>query len=221
MKRTPYRAVNHVLAASFHCRQTSAMSMDRGVSVRCTPLQRLWRYMCALLVLACTGLGIASPAFAESAATSGTTQAVVVGPLSFFKVEDLVFGSIIPSATAGTVVVSPNGSRTKTGGVTLATGAAPHPARFAGMGARNQIVTIRMVSNSATLTRVGGGGTMTIDTFIIGSTPTAQLTTAPTSFRIGSTTGMFQFPLGATLRVKANQEPGVYTGTFAVTVQYQ
>jgi hypothetical protein len=146
---------------------------------------------------------------------------VVVTNLSFFKVDDIVFGSIIPSSTAGTVVVSPSGARTKTGGVRLATGASPQPASFAGRGANNQRVAISVTRNSVTLAQVGGGGTMTMDTFIIGSSPTAQLTTAPLAFRINSPTGIFLFPVGATLRVKANQAPGKYVGTFAITLQYQ
>lgn len=194
--------------------------MNRGVSVCCTPVQRLWRAFCALVALACAGLA-ASPAAAQTVTATGRAEAVVVSALSFFKVDDMVFGSIVPGNTAGTVVLSPTGARTKTGGVKLATGATPQPASFAGRGANNQRVAISVTSNSVTLNRVGGGGTMTMDTFIIGSTPTAQLTTAPLAFRINSATGIFQFPLGATLRVKANQAPGRYAGTFAVTLQYQ
>ena len=141
--------------------------------------------------------------------------------LSFFKVDDMVFGRIIAGNTAGTVILAPDGTRTKTGGVNLATGIPPQPATFAGYGYNNQQVAIAMGSNSVTLNRVGGGSTMTMDSFVVGSTPTANLSTTPLAFRIASVTGQFRFPLGATLRVNANQRPGTYSGTFSIILQYQ
>ncbi len=164
----------------------------------------------------------ASPACAQDRATTqGRAQAVIVTPLSFFKVNDLVFGRIIPGPTAGTVIIAPSGTRTVTGGVRAATGLPHQPASFAGRGSFNQLVNISINATSRTLTRVGGSQTMVMDTFIIGSTPTATLTTSPVAFRIGSTNGMFQFPVGARLRVGANQAPGTYRGTFTITLQYQ
>jgi len=57
-------------------------------------------------------------------------------------------------------------------------------------------------------------------TFEIGSTPTAILSTSPTRFRITSPLGNYNFPVGATLEVGANQAPGNYSGTFTVTLNY-
>jgi Domain of unknown function (DUF4402) len=172
--------------------------------------------------LACVPMLLAaSPALAapEKATATGTAQAVVVERLSIIKVYDMDFGRIIPSTTAGTVVLAPTGARSVTGGTRIA-GGPSQPATFAGFGANGQLVSLTMQSNTSTLTRSGGTQTMTMDTYIVGSTPTAQLTTNPTVFRINSATGMFQFPLGATLRVDANQTPGIYTGTFAVNITY-
>ncbi|HWV59931.1 MAG TPA: DUF4402 domain-containing protein, partial [Sphingopyxis sp.] len=61
----------------------------------------------------------ASPALAQAGA-QGEAEAIVLRPLSFFKVNDLDFGDIIPSNAAGTVTIEPDGSRNRTGGVTLA-----------------------------------------------------------------------------------------------------
>lgn len=166
-------------------------------------------------------LFVPAPAIAQRVGAVTESEAVVVSALSFFKVDDLVFGRIIPGSAPGTVVVAPDGTRTRTGGVRLATGPSVQPAAFAGRGSFNQRVAISVSNNSVTLNRIGGGGTMTMDTFIIGSTPTAALTTSPLAFRIATTSGIFQFPVGATLRVRANQAPGNYVGTFAVTLQYQ
>ena len=170
-------------------------------------------------MLAAFGAGAAQAG--EIATTTANARSVIVADLTFFKVNDLQFGRIIAGTTAGTVVVAPTGTRTATGGARLASGTSSQAASFAGKGAFAQLVAISITNSTVTLTRAGGGATMTMDTFIIGSTPTAQLTTTPLTFTIGNATGIFQFPVGATLRVGANQAPGVYTGTFTVTLQYQ
>lgn len=179
------------------------------------------RAVCATLALMLAVLCAGAAQAGEIATTTANARAVIVADLTFFKVNDLQFGKIIAGATAGTVVVAPTGVRTVTGGVRLASGTTVQAAAFAGKGAVGQQVAIAITSTTVTLNRAGGGATMTMDTFIIGSTPTAQLTTSPTTFTIGNPTGIFQFPVGATLRVGANQAPGVYTGTFTLTLQYQ
>ncbi len=146
-------------------------------------------------------------------------EVVVVRPLSFIEVKDLHFGSILASNTAGSVVIAPNGTRTRSGGVTLA-GGAPQPAEFAGMGTANQNVDISLGSNSIWI--YGPGTRMRVRNFLIGSTPTAViLTTTPRRFRIASSTGIFRFPVGATLDVNASQLPGIYEGTWDITLNYQ
>lgn len=160
----------------------------------------------------------ASGAWAQNAAEQGRSQVGVVTPLSFIQTEELSFGQIIASNTAGTVTVAPNGSRTRTGNITLL-GASHQPAEFAGMGAFNQRVQVSLGSNSIFLT--GPGVRMRARTFVIGSTPTAVLTTTPTVFRIAGATGAFRFPVGATLEVGANQAPGTYRGIWTITLNYQ
>ncbi|KQZ69414.1 hypothetical protein ASE06_00900 [Sphingopyxis sp. Root214] len=166
----------------------------------------------ALLIAPTTAL----PALAQGRA-QGEAEAIVLRPLSFFKVGDLDFGDIIPSATAGTVTIEPDGTRTRTGGVTLARGGG-EPARFAGLGSFNRQVNISLGSNSIWIT--GPGVRMRVRDFEIGSTPTAMLSTAPTRFRITSTLGNYNFPVGCTLEVGANQAPGDYSGTFTITLNY-
>ena len=133
--------------------------------------------------LALAGLAAPVPALAGQRVTFQVpAEAIIVTQLSFFKVDDLVFGRIIPGASAGTVTVAPSGTRTATGGVALATGIAHQPAAFAGKGSFNQALTISINATSRTLTRVGGTQTMTMDNFVIGSTPTTNLTVAPLAF---------------------------------------
>ena len=187
-----------------------------------------WRYRC-WRVLARLGLAVllagiwpaAAQARGPRIAVSAAARANILTQLSFFKVDDLNFGRIIAGTAAGTVTVSPAGTRTATGGARLASDSSVRPAMFAGKGSAFQTVTIAMNANTRTLTRTGGTQTMTMDTFTIGSTPTALLTVLATAFTISSTSGIFTFPVGATLRVGANQAPGTYVGTFTVTLLYQ
>jgi hypothetical protein len=181
------------------------------------------RAIAAALTLACSIA--ATPANAQSVpasgkvSTNGGAKVVIVRPLTFIKVSDLNFGQVAVGNSAGTVTVSPFNVRTRTGGVAAAVGTST-PASFAGLGAVNQLVSIKISATSITLVRQGGSQTMTANNFIIGSTPTAPLTTAAVQYRIASATGMFQFPVGATLNVGANQMPGKYTGTFSITLNY-
>jgi hypothetical protein len=158
----------------------------------------------------------AMPAFAAQG--QADAQLALVKPLSFILVEDLNFGKVIPANVAGTVTIDPLGNRTATNGVVLA-GNTHQVAQFAGDGTNGQRVDISLGSNSIQIT--GPGAPMTVRNFVIGSTPTAILTTTPQRFRINSATGIFQFPVGATLDVGANQVAGTYTGTWTVTLQYQ
>lgn len=158
----------------------------------------------------------ASPALAQGSA-QGEVEAIVLRPLSFFKVNDLDFGSIIASGTSGTVRLAPDGTRTRTGGVTLS-GNGGEPARFAGLGTPNRQVNISLGSNMIWIT--GPGVRMRVRDFEIGSTPTAILSTTPTRFSIASTLGNYNFPVGGTLEVGANQTPGDYSGTFTITLNY-
>jgi hypothetical protein len=97
-------------------------------------------------------------------------------------------------------------------------GASHQPARFAGLGTFNRQVDISVSANSIQLT--GPGAPMTLSQFEIGSTPTAILTTTPMRFRIASTSGIFNFPIGGRLAVNANQAEGTYSGSFIITLNY-
>ncbi len=160
----------------------------------------------------------AVPAAAQSDNVDVQTEAIILRPLSFFIVDQLHFGDIIPNPTgAGTVRLQPNGTRTATGGVVLV-GNSHQPSRFAGLGRFNQQVVISLQSNSIWI--FGPGPRMRVRNFEIGSTPTAILSTSPLRFRITSATGAFNFPLGAILEVGANQPAGDYVGTYTITLNY-
>lgn len=167
----------------------------------------------ALLMAPAIGTSVLAQTTSE-----GQAKAIVLQPLSFFKVNDLDFGDIIASGTAGTVRLYPDGTRTASGGATLG-GNGGAPSRFAGLGTPNQRVVISVGSNSIFIT--GPGQPMRVSNFDIGSTPTVLLSTSPLRFRIATSLGNFNFPVGATLDVNANQSPGDYSGTFAIILNYQ
>lgn len=194
--------------------------------------QGLWRAVCAtLLALAClTG---AHTARAQNVGyATGTAQAVIVERLTLVKVADMDFGMILPSALAGTVTVNPvTDACSATGGVT-SVGNACRAAVFAGRGANGLRARVTL-SNITQLT--GPGMAMTMDTFVIGANSSITFTGNTNSqgngggllngngnqrYSINDPSGIFTLNLGATLHVNPNQTPGVYTGTFSVTVQY-
>jgi hypothetical protein len=116
----------------------------------------------------------------------------------------LDFGTLVPSAAAGTVVIAPAGGRTTTGGVTGVSGTY-------GPGAFKVAITsgtanfFFFLPANATLT--SGGNTMTVNTF------TANMGNPGT---VPGPPGSAVLYVGATLSVGANQAAGTYTGTYSI-----
>jgi hypothetical protein len=190
-----------------------------------------WRHCCAaLLALAC--LLCAPLARAQNIdSETGHAQAVIVEPLTLIKVRDMDFGKIVPSVAGGTVAINPVTDACSASGV-ISVGNACRAAMFVGMG-RNPFKARVTMSNITQLT--GPGAAMTVDDFVIGANSTITFTgntngqgnggglqngNGNQRYSINSPTGIFELHLGATLHVNPNQTPGVYTGTFSVTVQY-
>ena len=154
---------------------------------------------------------LASPATVAAAAVSkaASANAALLSPLTVLKKADLDFGKLAVT-TAGTAVINPlTGARTATGGVVPA-GTNAHAASFIATGNRNSVVNIRLPKNPITVTRAGGTQTMTVSNWTLDGNNNRRVPPSQT----------VEFAIGATLTVGANQTPGVYTGTFNVTVQY-
>lgn len=168
----------------------------------------VWIRLACVASLATLGhAAVSSPALAAS--ISGLAQAAIVTPLSLVKTGDLRFGSIIPGAAQGTVIINPtSGARSNTGPLTLV-GNNFGPATFLGLADRNRVILLTR-GPLPTLTRAGGGATMSM----------TNMTTQRNGF---NTPGgqILNINIGGTLRVGANQMPGTYTGTFSITINYQ
>lgn len=161
-------------------------------------------------------LGAALLAAASSQAVAATppveanADVIVLRPLSLLKKADMDFGTLLPSATAGTATIDPvTGAVTTAGGVIA--GAGPtSPAVFVGAGSRNVPYQIRLPRDPVTLTRSGGTETMALSGWTLDG---------PTNRRVGANEA-FEFNVGGQLAVGADQADGTYVGTFEVTVHY-
>lgn len=154
----------------------------------------------------------ANNAFGQSTAQA-TATATIVTPISIQKDVNMSFGNIaVQTATGGTVVLSPAGTRTKTGGVTLpAVEGTVAAASFTVSGTANYTYAITLPSTAVKLTRQSGTEFMNATSFTCSPSATGQL----------SSTGQQTLTVGATLTVAAAQAAGVYTsGNFDVTVNY-
>lgn len=162
---------------------------------------------------------MSTSARADTAAVDAQVAIVTRG--EFFKVEDLHFGVVIPSAVPGVITVAPSGTRTATGGVTLV-GNLHHAAEFAGRkpGGGNSPVQISV--GSATIQLTGPGAPMQVSLFRGNTNPGQVLTTTPRNFQVqGQSNGTFELAVGATLAVGGGQAPGTYSGTWTITLDFQ
>jgi hypothetical protein len=149
---------------------------------------------------------ISASTFAQVSATANTSVTVIT-PIAISKSGDLNFGSLAASPTvAGTIVLAPAGTRTKTGGVTLpAVTGTVSAATFAVTGLGNSTYSITL---PGTITLTGTpSGSMTVSTFT--STPSGTGTLS---------SGAQTIQVGGTLNVAAAQPAGSYTNTTGLTV---
>ena len=151
----------------------------------------------------------AASAFAQSTATASAT-ATILTPIAITKDVDMNFGNLAASGTSGTVVLTPAGGRSATGGVTLLPAGTITAASFTVTGIAGTTYSIALPA-SATIN--SGVNTMTVDFF----------NSTPTVLAGGTLTGGTETLLvGATLNVGVAQVAGVYTTAtdFDVTVNY-
>ena len=151
----------------------------------------------------------AAPVHAQNA--NGRANARVNAPLTLTNLGDLNFGTIIPSASAGRIIVRRGRDNcVARGGATLV-GNDCQRAEFLVTGERRQRFRITTDAAPITLTRQGGGATMTMDRIRINGNRNKRLNGA----------GRRTFFVSGRLQVGANQAPGTYDATFNVNVEYR
>jgi hypothetical protein len=149
----------------------------------------------------------------QSYTATASATATIVTPIQITNVLDMNFGNIAVGNAAGTVLLSPAGGRTPSGGVTLpATTGTVSSATFNVTGEANYTYVITLPTGTFTLNGPSSN-TMTIGTF------TSTTTSGTATLSSGGTDGI---SVGATLSVGASQATGVYTSAteFPVTVNY-
>lgn len=161
-----------------------------------------------LISLAIIMIAFTAATFAQSA--TATATATIVTPIAIARTVDMDFGNVAVSSTAGTVVLTPAGTRSATGGVTLpATAGTVSAAAFNVTGTPGYTYTIVITGSPLTVT--SGGNTMTVTAFTNSPASPATLVAGNNALTVG-----------ATLNVGASQPFGTYvSGTpFTVTVNY-
>ena len=173
--------------------------MTRFVSPRLLPL----------FVLLAPAAAQAAPPQLFSPNKNSTSTARVILPAQITKLFDMDFGLVTVTAAGTATVDSTTDAVTTSGGVLFA-GGLPHAAQFQAVSPSKTVVHIRLPNRGTTLTRVGGTETMTLDSWTINGAVTRNVTAHET----------FSFAVGGTIHIAANQVEGTYTGTFAVTIDY-
>lgn len=168
-------------------------------------MKRIFISFALTFVIACFTL----ESSAQETATA-TATATIVTPIAITKDVDMNFGNVaVRSSAGGTVILTPAGGRTPSGGVTLPTDAGTvTAASFTVTGVEDYTYSITLPSTAVTLT--SGANTMTATAFTSDPSGTGTLTGGTQTLNVG-----------ATLNVAAAQPAGTYvSGNFDVTVNY-
>lgn len=146
----------------------------------------------------------------QAAVSTANVSANVISLLSITNQfqNGLVFGDIASSSIAGTIILTPSGSRTSTGGATINSTIAGSPATFDIQGDVNATYIITLPPS--VVLNGSSTGSMIVDNF----------TSSPSSTGVLDGTGKQALFVGGILNVGSNQAFGSYTGQMAVTVAY-
>ena len=164
------------------------------------------------LLLAPALAAMAAPCVAAPVAppTPATGRALLLVPLQLTKIDDLSFGTIVPSPLSGAVSINAvTGARTVIGGVAGVASDPGNRAYFATAGSPNQLV---MVSLTQPLALTNGAG----DTVSV----LALTLDGPNIRTIDPVTRNFFFGIGGIILVNPDQPEGLYQATFDVTASY-
>ena len=146
-----------------------------------------------------------------AAPTQPPGRALLLIPLTLTKVQDLSFGTIVPStSTAGFVAINAvTGARTGSAGLTLMPADIGQRGRFAGAGTPGQQVIMALTPPTELINPAGD----TIPVLAMNlDGPTTRTIAADHSFFVG---------VGGVIFITANQPEGLYTADYDLTADYQ
>jgi hypothetical protein len=166
-----------------------------------------------LASVALAAAGAAAPTFAAS--TTATASATVIVPIAIAKATDLSFGKFASGASAGSVTIKTDGTRTSSG-VTEIGGGTLSAARFNITGEPNATYAIDTTATTANLT----SGSDTLSLALVSDFAAAGASSGTQATGTLSGTGTQSLYVGGTLTVGANQPNGSYSGSVSVAVAY-
>jgi hypothetical protein len=164
-------------------------------------------------LIAFAALALAAPAMAAPVAAPAPPpgRALILIPLTLTKVQDLSFGTIVPSTTtAGFVSINAvSGARTGSAGLTLMPVDVGQRGRFAGAGTPHHQVIMSLTPPSDLVNPAG-------DTLPVLAKnhdgPTTRTIAADHTFFVG---------VGGVIFIAANQAEGLYSADYDLTADYQ
>lgn len=152
---------------------------------------------------------VPSPATAATEQTTG--EALILLPLELTKIDDLDFGSVIPSGVSGTVTINAGtGARSFTGGATGVPSATGQRAYFGGAGTPGQQVFVG-ITPPTQLNHTSTSATIPVLALTLDGAPMRVIDPITRTFFIG---------VGGVLQINPNQAEGLYEATFDVTAIY-
>ncbi|MGO4822583.1 MULTISPECIES: DUF4402 domain-containing protein [unclassified Flavobacterium] len=157
--------------------------------------------------------------------TDAKAKLIKVMSLSNTNAKGLDFGTIVlTDGTAGTVTLKTDGSRVYTGSAAQAAAGAtqePQVASYTVSGTPNETYAVTLPSqiDISTTTSATAGGTVTTMKIDNLKARFNGASADATSSKL-STSGADSFVVGGILNIAATQNPGVYTGTYDVAVNY-
>ena len=173
------------------------------------------------MLFASSGASAQTSANANANASTAETAVAISTASSLSNTGDLDFGSIIATGVAGTVTIAPDGGVTNTGG-TIPMGGS-RAASFLlerDVGIQYPTGYSPILPSTVEITHeTDPSATMTIRDLTSDFDRTRQIFI----FTVPGWWGLteYDFRVGGTLDVAADQLPGVYTGTFTVQVDFQ
>jgi hypothetical protein len=160
-------------------------------------------------VYVCAPAGTCTP----TAGSNGLAVASVLRPIAVTVGSNLIFGSVLrPLSGTGTVSLDTSGQRAVANGAIGLAVPTPKAASYTVKGEGGQLISVS-IPPSFTMVRSGGSETLTVST-------TNDVVTSPTLSNTLGKGGTYTFDVGGSFPLDSSVPLGTYTGTFAVTVQY-
>jgi hypothetical protein len=154
-----------------------------------------------------------APTCTPSAGSTGLAVASVLRGIAISIGNNLVFGSVLrPLSGTGSVLLDPSGQRTFGNGAIGLAIPTPTAASYTVTGEGGQLISVS-VPPTFTMTRSGGSETLTVTTL-------NNVQASPTLSNDLGKGGTYTFNVGGSFPLDSSVPLGLYTGTFAVTVQY-